>query len=125
MAANVDTTEQVGKPIGRMTSRSELIPIASGTTMGTVWLDAKLYAGGIVEMPDGHTGTLYVNESDNESGLSGGRLGDNTGADVTITDTVGGRPYTFPDAVFPVHYITLEVSPAAPNDLNYKVRMKG
>jgi hypothetical protein len=120
-----DDIEQIGKPIGRITRNSEVVTIVSGTTQSTDILDFRNCAGAIVETPIGHTGTLYFQECDNYGGLSMGRLADDTATDYEITQPVGGRSYTAPAGIYPAHFMTLELSAAAPETLEYKIRFKG
>jgi hypothetical protein len=125
MRYNADDIEQIGKPIGRIIRNSEAVTIVSGTTVGTEILDFRNCSRAIVETPSGHTGTLYFQECDNYGGLSMGRLADDSATDYEITQPVGGRPYTAPTGIYPAHFITLELSAAAPETLAYKVRFKG
>lgn len=121
----INTLEQIGKAIGRTVSGPIEVTIGSGTTTADTWIDMRHYAGGIVETPDGHTGTIYFPEADNYGGSNYGRLTNDSGTELEITDAVGGKPFTMPAGIYPAYWITLESSVAAPNDATYKVRLKG
>lgn len=120
------TVRQDGIGIGRITSPVYTFTFASGsTTPAEPFADMRLFAGGILTTPSGHTGSVYFQETENYDGAGAGRLGKDDGTDVEMTGLVGGRPYTMPAEVFPAWFVRPELGTAPSAQRVYKMRDKG
>lgn len=120
------TVRQDGIGIGRITSPVNTFTFASGSTTPTEgFADMRLFAGGVLSTPSGHTGSVYFQEADNYGGAGAGRMGKDDGTDIAMTDLVGGRPYTMPADVFPAWFVRPELGTAPSAQRVYKWRGKG